>query len=140
MKCYRRLSGASPRRHFHTFIVKTRVSGSGGSGRRRESDSPRVIAADGGAVKRRVKHAGPPTSRLGRHGDVWKLANDRAAAFLLFDKKHKRNQYQIWRCGAIKGQRPRRGGGGHIPPAKITFSIFLLGYGSIWAGNWRKYS
>lgn len=47
---------------------------------------------------RRVKHAGPPTSRLGRHGDVWKLANDRAAALVLFDKKHKKSitDLEVW--------------------------------------------
>lgn len=50
VKCYRRPSGSSPRRRFHTFTVKTRVPGSDGSGRRGNSDSPRAIAADGGAV------------------------------------------------------------------------------------------
>lgn len=119
MKCYRRLSGSSPRRQFHTFIVKTRVSGSKGSGCRRKSDSPRVTAAEGGSALatagcparklRRVKHAGPPTSRLARHGDVWKLANDRVAAFYYLIRNTKEINNRSGGVGLLKSR--DRGGG-----------------------------
>lgn len=107
VKCYRRPSGSSPRRRFHSECLGATAADVAGIVILHVSSLRTAAPCSGCPTRtlRRVKHAGPPTSRLGRHGDVWKLANDRAAAFLLFDKKHKRNQYQIWRCGAIKGQK-----------------------------------
>lgn len=68
---------------------------------------------------RRVKHAGPPTSRLGSHGDVWKLANDRVAAFYYLIRNTREINKRSGGVGLLKG----REGGSHSSHQNHIFHL-----------------